>query len=505
MTYLPKKQAWDHQTKVLEACEGKEFWAFLMAMRTGKSKVTLDDFGRLWDQDQVDDLLVIAPAGVYRTWVDAIKDHVGNPLEDMLAIMIYSSQEGKSKVSQQRWQWFTNLGSKSDRSYVYYRPRCLLINVEALSKVQRARDLVLQFCQQRRVYLAVDESTAIKNPRSKRGKFVTKQVVPLCKVRRILTGLVNPRDPSDVYNQFEVLKERCLGFSCIESFMARYAIMQKSYAMKHKQAANQGFVKILGWHDQDELAERIARYSSRVRLADCYDLPPKLYTIRQVEMTDEQERLYKELKKYSTTQLSESVHVTATQACTVALRLHQILCGHVGDEKGVRREVPTNRTQALLDLLEEWDDGESKAILWCAYDADIKAVTEALKEKYGIKAVARFWGGNRSTREDEEEEFKENPECRFMVATASAGGRGRTWMVADLVVYFSNSQDLEHREQSEERPQGVGKTKSVLYVDLVAVHPDGSDTIDKAYLHSLRNKINMASLLMGDGWKNWVV
>jgi SNF2 family DNA or RNA helicase len=494
MTYVPKREAWAHQTKVLHDCEGKEFWAFLLSMRTGKTKVTLDDFGRLWDQGEVDDLLVIAPAGVYRTWVNAIEDHVGEPLASDLKIYVWQSG-AKSKVEQTRLGFFMG----------YRGPRVLLINVECLSKVKAARDLVLQFCQQRRVYLAIDESTSIKNCRSKRGKFVVKEVAPLCKVRRILTGLINPRDPSDVYNQFEVLKEKCLGFSCLESFMARYAIMAKSYAMRHKKDASQGFVKIEGWRDQDELAERIARYSSRVKLSDCYDLPPKLYTIRQVEMTDEQERIYRELKTYCTSQLSESVHVTATQACTVALRLHQTLCGHVGDEQGVRREIPTNRPQALLDLLEEWDDGESKAIAWCAYDQDVRTVSQVLSEKYGPSSVARFWGGNRATREQEERSFKEDPGCRFMVATASAGGRGRTWMVADLVVYYSNDSNLEHREQSEERPQGIGKQKSVLYVDLVAVHPNGSNTVDYTILQCLRNKMTLAALLMGDGWREWII
>jgi SNF2 family DNA or RNA helicase len=102
--------------------------------------------------------------------------------------------------------------------------------------------------------------------------------------------------------------------------------------------------------------------------------------------------------------------------------------------------------------------------------------------------VARFWGGNRNTREQEEGDFKQNPSTRFMVATAAAGGRGRTWTQADLVIYFSNTWNLEHREQSEERAQGVGKTKNVLYIDLVAVRQNGSETIDMRILKTLEIK-----------------
>jgi SNF2 family DNA or RNA helicase len=117
-----------------------------------------------------------------------------------------------------------------------------------------------------------------------------------------------------------------------------------------------------------------------------------------------------------------------------------------------------------------------------------------------LKHVARFWGGNRDTREDEERRFLNDPQCQYMVATAAAGGRGRTWTVADLVVYYSNTADLEHRSQSEERAQGVDKVNSVLYVDLIA-----PGTVDEKMLSTLRRKINMAAAITSDTWREWVI
>ena len=77
-----------------------------------------------------------------------------------------------------------------------------------------------------------------------------------------------------------------------------------------------------------------------------------------------------------------------------------------------------------MDLLDEYD---GKAVIWCAYDVRPDQVVEQPKRKFGEGSVARFWGGNANTREEEEPRFKTNPACRFMVATAAAGGRGRTW------------------------------------------------------------------------------
>jgi len=88
----------------------------------------------------------------------------------------------------------------------------------------------------------------------------------------------------------------------------------------------------------------------------------------------------------------------------------------------------------------------------------------------------------------------------YMLATPAAGGRGRTWVVADLVVYYSNTHDLEHRIQSEMRAQGVDKVNSVAYVDLIT-----PDTVEEKILHCLRNKLSMASVISGDDFRQWLI
>ena len=87
-----------------------------------------------------------------------------------------------------------------------------------------------------------------------------------------------------------------------------------------------------------------------------------------------------------------------------------------------------------------------------------------------------------------------------MVATAAAGGRGRTWTVANLIVYYSSTPDLEHRSQSEERAQAVDKTESVAYVDLIA-----PGTVEEKFIKCLREKITMSSVINGDNYREWLI
>jgi SNF2 family DNA or RNA helicase len=173
------------------------------------------------------------------------------------------------------------------------------------------------------------------------------------------------------------------------------------------------------------------------------------------------------------------------------------LCGHVQDEEGIEHEIPENRTQALMDELEDY---QGKAVVWFTYVQDLLRCQKRIKEEYGPKSVALFYGGNADDREEDEEKFKTDPTCRFMLATAGAGGRGRTWSVADRVIYFSNSDNLEYREQSEQRGLGVEKTRGVDYVDLVV-----PGTVDVKILEALRAKINMATAINGDNYREWLI
>ena len=169
------------------------------------------------------------------------------------------------------------------------------------------------------------------------------------------------------------------------------------------------------------------------------------------------------------------------------------------DEQGNEHEIETNRTKELIAAIEEIED-DQKIIIWCIYDDDIRRVVAALRTKYGEGSVARFWGGNRKTREQEERQFQNNPDVRFMVATQSAGGRGRMWAVANTVIYYSNSDNLDHRSQSEERPKAMNKQTPIAYIDLVV-----PNTVDMKFITSLRRKIDMATTITGDNYQEWLV
>lgn len=484
LTYQPAKPLWPAQAEALKLMRGREHFALFMAMRTGKSATVLADFGQLEREGKVGDLCVVAPAGVYKTWISAIGEHASFDLCRRMQIHVWKSGSKAEKKARD----FLN----------HHGARCLLMNVEALQiNDSPARRVLEEFVGQRYCYLAVDESTIIKNWKAKRTKYFVNVVRPLAKYRRILSGLATPRSPLDIYTQMAFLDPKIFRFKNYRSFENHYAIKRR------QQFGGRTFEIIVGYREgtNEEIASIIKPHSYRVQFRP--KVPPT-WSIREVEMTPEQKKAYVEIKQFATTQISATAHVTAPAVVAQIMRMHQVLCGHVMDEEGGEHLIPENKTQALLEELEDYD---GKAIIWFTYVQDLERCRFKLEEEYSAGGyvkrngcTAAFYGGNESTREAEEQRFKTDPVCRFMLATAGAGGRGRTWSVADRVIYFSSSNDLEHREQSEQRSMGVEKDRGVDNVDLIV-----PGTVEEKILHALRAKINMAGTINGDTWKEWLV
>jgi SNF2 family DNA or RNA helicase len=455
-------------------------------MRTGKTAVILAEWAAAVTAGDLQSLLVVAPAGVYRVWEDQAREHL--PPDLLARTTIHAWSAGANAAAKHELTRFLSIRT----------PRILLVNVEALSatvKEQRARTMAVNFLAQAPAMAVIDEATCIKGWQAQRARFVVRHLAPLAKRRRILSGLPAPQSPLDLYQQFAFLDPAILGHPTFASFRARYAIV----VLERFGYSSRAVPIVKGYRDLKQIQHKIEPYSYRCRLEDCYDLPPKIYMRRDVDMTEEQNQVYSQIKKFATAKLSGEQHVTATMVLTQLLRLHQVLCGHTKSDIGQEVVISEIRTKAVLEILEDHPEPR-KALVWATYDHDVWKLGRAIEEKFGKFTCAQFWGGNSAVREQEEKRFVSDPRCRFMVATPASGGKGRAWGVADLVVYYSNSYSLEHRLQSEERAQAVGKIKSVVYVDLIC-----PGTVEEKILKSLRKKIDVSAQITGDDWREWVI
>ena len=189
--------------------------------------------------------------------------------------------------------------------------------------------------------------------------------------------------------------------------------------------------------------------------------------------------------------------MTTVNALTQLMRLQQITCGHFKADDGTVQEIKSNRLPELMDVLEEI---EGKAIIWAHWQSDIKKIIEEIKKVHGPGSVIDYYG---LTPQDEREanirKFQDDPKYRFFVGTPSTGGYGITLTAANTVIYYSNGYDLEKRLQSEDRAHRIGQHKPVTYVDIIA-----EKTVDEKIVKALRDKINIASQILGEKLKSWI-
>jgi hypothetical protein len=493
--YTPARRPYAHQeeaARLWDLPENEAAFALFMGMRTGKSKVVLDKFGRLELAGRCAGMVVLAPGGVYKTWTKAI---YGDPAEP--GDRGHLSEDLRARVLVHEWTSGSSAKQKALRAAFLAeveRPRILLMNIEALSSVKEAREFLLTYLKSLRGrgrMGVIDESIIIKNHSSIRTKFVNDKVAEECDFRVILSGLPNPKDPLDYFSQMAFLDWRFLGFKSWYAMRGRYAIMWQ------ENIGGRMVPIIKGWRDLEDLERKITPHCYRKKLSECYDTPPKVYEFIDVEMTPEQARIYRDLRDYATAELDAMSHVTATVVIAQITRLRQVLCGFTLDELGVMHSIPENRTQTILDKLLGYD---GKAVIWCAFKENVERMAAALRREYGDNSVSMFYGGNTTTREHEEMLFKADAQRRWMVATADAGGRGRTWSVADLMLYHSRSDNLDHADQSEERGSAIDKTQHITVGDC---HVPG--TVETKIIKNLRNKIDLATAVNGEGYRAWLI
>ena len=474
MQYKYKTKPFEHQKKALEMSWDKEVFAYFMEMGTGKSKVLIDNIAMLYNKGKINGALIVAPKGVYKTWFDnEIPNHMPDYIEKRVGLW---RTDPKAKDLQPLFKTGAEL-------------HILIMNVEAFS-TKKGLQFAERFLNSHKTLMAIDESTTIKNPAAKRTKSIV-ALRDLTKYRRILTGSPVTKSPLDLFTQCYFLDPYLLDQSSYYVFRTRYAVCRKI------NVSGRQVEIVVGYRNLAELSEKLKPFSYRVLKDDCLDLPKKTYMRRSVDLTDEQKKVYKQMKQEAIAFLNGKM-VTSATVITQLMRLHQITCGHFKANDGSTQDLKNNRIGALMDVLEEV---EGKAVIWAHYRHDIDKIRQAISKKYGENTIVTYYGD--TSTDDRQMEIKkiQDPESpvRFILGTPQTGGYGITLTGASTMIYYSNGYDLEKRQQSEARIDRIGQEKPMTYIDIMA-----EDTIDDKIVKSLRQKVNIATEIMGEELKQWI-
>lgn len=519
--YEPKTKPFRHQAEEFDKSKNAPARAIFWEQGTGKSKITIDTAGHLYATGEIDCVIVVAPSGVHLNWVtDEIPTHMPDWIREQMLAHVYDGSKAATKRHQAACQRLVG-----HRGLAF-----LAITYDSLV-TDRAKELVWDLLQNRKVLYVADESQRIKTPKATRTKVAVASA-KFAPYRRVLSGTPVTQGPFDVYSQVLFLDEE---FWKREE-LAPFTVFKNHFGIWRKQVTSTGnkYDMLVKYRRLGELNELLERISSRVTKDDVLDLPPKLYSRRYFVMTTEQRRIYESLKnEFMALMMSEGAcsncggsgrveyegfqgecptcegtgkilggMVTAPLAIVRLLRLQQTLCGYVpvetfeeGKEPELQLLEGGNPRLALLGEIVE--DLPHQFIVFARFRKDIDLIMDKMRE-LKIDAVRYDGSIDQDARAAAKKAFQEGKVQAF-VANPAVAATGLTLVGAKTVVYYNNSFKLEERLQSEDRAHRIGQDQAVNYIDLAC-----PGTVDMTIVDALRNKLDIASQITGDQLKEWL-
>jgi len=502
MDFPYRTQPFAHQRTIFEERGERVADAHFLEMGTAKTKINLDSAANLYLKGKINGLLVIAPNGVQRNWInEEIPIHMSEAVVPTMRCMVWKPTSAGTQKHQKE-----ALALLSHKGLAVFA-----IGYDA-AMTARGRDMVRKFLTKRDVYMALDEAHNIKTPGIKRTKALL-AAGRLAKYRRVLTGTPITNAPFDVYTQIKFCYPdfwTTKGLGSFSAFKTFFGIWEKGVKYNPVTQKTEEYPNCVGYQNLTLLHKWLGEVSVRVLKSEVLDLPPKLYATRSFEMSTEQRRLYNQLVNEFTTTMANGVEISAPLAIVRMLRLQQVLSGYLPNETfdedgyptGSKVLVPIGDNNPRLDCLEELVDTipvGHKTIIWAKYNEDVTQILAMLARNK--RSAVRYDG---LVKDSEKEKNKiafqfdaEGPE--FFVGTPSSGGSGLTLTSAKLMIYYNNSHKLLEREQSEDRVHRAGLKHSIQYIDLFA-----EGTIDTHIIRCLRQKMNVAAIVNGDRLKEWL-
>jgi SNF2 family DNA or RNA helicase len=270
--------------------------------------------------------------------------------------------------------------------------------------------------------------------------------------------------------------------------------------------------QVVDYINIDKLSNIIKPYVLRREKKDCLDLPPKLYTQREVALSPAAWKMYRELKKEAVISLGpDHTHVEPNSAVRI-MRLAQLTSGFLGGvlEKGQEELDPSlfaeiSKTIDTSDEKIKWmleyllHESKSKFIIvWTRWRNERERMVKELREAKGSHCLFQIYGDQKASERNMAVQFfsgvttDKKPVKSILIAQPQAGGIGLNLVAATEAVYMSNLYSLGSRLQSEDRCHRPGQEHPVTYVDLIATGPNGQKTVDSAILKALREKQEIA-------------
>ena len=426
----------NYQAYAIDYIETHPVAAVLLDMGLGKTVISLTAIADLlFDRFEAHRILVIAPLRVARdTWPAEIK----------------------------KWQHLKHLTYAVAVGTVKERKAALMagaditiINRENLGWLIDSSGFDFDYDM-----VIVDELSSFKNHKSKRFQSLMK-VRP--KMKRIvgLTGTPSSNGLMDLWAEFKLLDfgERLGRF--ITQYRNNYFIPDKRngeiiYSYKPMPYA------------EDAIYRKISDITISMKSTDHLQMPELIASQYKVQLSEDEEQLYEELKSDFILGLPEG-EITAANAASLTGKLSQLANGAIYDDEGNIIEFHDRKLDALEDIIESANGKPLLVAYWFKHDLQRIKNRFNVREIKTSKDIIDWNNGNISVA---------------VIHPASAGHGLNLQLGGSTLIWFGLTWSLELYQQTNARLWRQGHTSGTVVIE----HIITKGTIDERILKALSLK-----------------
>jgi SNF2 family DNA or RNA helicase len=451
-----KHRGFVYQVAALNAVKDLEYSAIFHEQGLGKTKIGVD-LCLLWLKDGiVDSILVVTKRGLIQNWCDEIAMH----------------SHLKPRILDQ---------DRRKNFYAFNSPaRLYLAHYEVLRSEQKRLTL---FLKTRRVAVILDEAHKMKNPESQIAKTLFSLSAGFVK-RVIMTGTPVANRPYDLWAQIFFLDHGASLGTNFSEFKSELDLSNDLATNRDKQS-----------HFETALASlfsKIRKFSVREtkQTADIH-LPDKELRNTLVELEAKQAEMYEKFRRECAAIVvkdGRAILDDAEEILKRLLRLVQVASNpRLVDESyhGVPGKYPI-----LESMLYGISDGGEKAIVWTSFTENVDWLARQFQQLRAVRVHGKM---TYEERKRSLQSFKNEADCRVLIATPASAKEGLTLTVANHAIFYDRSFSLDDYLQAQDRIHRISQTKTAFITNLIA-----KDTVDEWVDVLLAAKQLAAQLGQGD-------
>lgn len=319
--------------------------------------------------------------------------------------------------------------------------------------------------------ICLDECHYLSNPKSERSKSLFKYL-KYFKYRYLFSA--TPADKNEkLYSITLMLDPKLCRYLKYSQWLNKYNDMGtwfSPYAINGKR-----------WHEDElrELNEELAYYSAKRNAADVLDLPPTSTETFEIDMSDKQMALYKEVTNDIVNEVLKKNPDLESSSVDIIKEAFSTVMSFVENPNILAASATKNVTDAVkakcekynfsadyakLDvvdaILEDENENEQRGILWYIHPKTKDVIVDRYAKYKPIVISAEL---TEEERDIALAEFKNNPEHKLLIASQNILATSVTLIECSFAIYLETAFSYETYLQSRGRIYRIGQEKKVRF------------------------------------------